>query len=497
MLDWKSINVDKCCINGIYEGFSGIQYFNEVRDGVVQHPEKGLFAAIKDMALEEMQKWYPQATEAWAYLNFLLKSSVCYVEYLDMHGRKNKMCLCANINILKACTEYKDGQLTFKLSDPNSLRKFSAVDVNAKVNYSVTGLKINKKLYTSLKLPIFLKGTQIHIAPICLLTETLRDVLRRDGITRYEYMKDNGDTRTLDTTLDRTVLIKHYTSERADEMLNSTSASLDTLFNKGYIRVVELGASKYDSGVRALNLAKINTYKQIEDSDVDYRFIDVDFGGLQDTFHYYMERIVSPEVLLKYVKDFIPEINSDNLAYLRQELFAKVDTNITYGSTQYLRFLYLYMLDHPEVFGEAIKPIFNIDMGISQSTGQSTEEAGAVVDLGISTSDESEDIGDLGVSSTNDWGSIARGSSAHEVNEDFDWDSINTDNFDFGISDDNIEAIEAEVAFGLEFEDIDKAESDDMVDSVADMVDSAIANNDSAAAADDADDILTKTFKFE
>ena len=477
MLDWKSINVDKCYINGIYEGFSGIQYFNEVRDGVVQHPEKGLFAAIKDIALEEMRKWYPQATEAWAYLNFLLKSSVCYVEYLDMHGRKNKMCLCANINILKACTEYKDGQLTFKLSDPNSLRKFSAVDVNAKVNYSVTGLKINKKLYTSLKLPIFLKGTQIHIAPICLLTETLKDVLRRDGITRYEYMKDNGDTRTLDTTLDRTILIKHYTSERADEMLNSTSVSIDTLFNKGYIRVVELGASKYDSGVRALNLAKINTYKQIEDSDVDYRFIDVDFGGLQDTFHYYMERIVSPEALLKYVKDFIPEINSNNLAYLRQELFAKVDTNITYGSTQYLRFLYLYMLDHPEVFGEAIKPIFNIDMGISPV---SNIEGSDIVDLGTSASGDTEEIADLGVSQSNDWGSIARGSSAHEVNEDFDWNSVNTDNFDFGISDDNVEA---GVDFGMEFEDIDKAESNDTADS--------------ADTADDTDDIMNETFKFE
>ena len=490
MLDWKSINVDKCYINGIYEGFSGIQYFNEVRDGVVQHPEKGLFAAIKDIALEEMQKWYPQATEAWAYLNFLLKSSVCYVEYLDMHGRKNKMCLCANINILKACTEYKDGQLTFKLSDPNSLRKFSAVDVNAKVNYSVTGLKINKKLYTSLKLPIFLKGTQIHIAPICLLTETLKDVLRRDGITRYEYMKDNGDTRTLDTTLDRTVLIKHYTSERADEMLNSTSASLDTLFNKGYIRVVELGASKYDSGVRALNLAKINTYKQIEDSDVDYRFIDVDFGGLQDTFHYYMERIVSPEVLLKYVKDFIPEINSDNLAYLRQELFAKVDTNITYGSTQYLRFLYLYMLDHPEVFGEAIKPIFNIDMGISPV---SNIEGSDIVDLGTSASGDTEEIADLGVSHSNDWGSIVRGSEAHEVKEDFDWNSVNTDNFDFGISNDNVEA---GVDFGMEFEDIEKAESNDIENSADDMVDSVDAK-DSVNTADDTDDIMSKTFKFE
>ena len=437
-----------------------------------------------------MQKWYPQATEAWAYLNFLLKSSVCYVEYLDMHGRKNKMCLCANINILKACTEYKDGQLTFKLSDPNSLRKFSAVDVNAKVNYSVTGLKINKKLYTSLKLPIFLKGTQIHIAPICLLTETLKDVLRRDGITRYEYMKDNGDTRTLDTTLDRTVLIKHYTSERADEMLNSTSASLDTLFNKGYIRVVELGASKYDSGVRALNLAKINTYKQIEDSDVDYRFIDVDFGGLQDTFHYYMERIVSPEVLLKYVKDFIPEINSDNLAYLRQELFAKVDTNITYGSTQYLRFLYLYMLDHPEVFGEAIKPIFNIDMGISPV---SNIEGSDIVDLGTSASGDTEEIADLGVSHSNDWGSIVRGSEAHEVKEDFDWNSVNTDNFDFGISNDNVEA---GVDFGMEFEDIEKAESNDIENSADDMVDSVDAK-DSVNTADDTDDIMSKTFKFE
>ena len=184
---------------------------------------------------------------------------------------------------------------------------------------------------------------------------------------------------------------------------------------------------------------------------------------------------------MKYVKDFIPEINSDNLAYLRQELFAKVDTNITYGSTQYLRFLYLYMLDHPEVFGEAIKPIFNIDMGISQSTGQSTGEAGAIVDLGVSTSGGTEDIGDLGVSNNNDWGSIARGSSAHEVNEDFDWNSVNTDNFDFGISD----SAEAEVGvdFGLEFEDIEKAESNDTADS--------------ADTADDTDDIMNETFKFE
>lgn len=480
MVDWTKIDLSNCCIDGIYNNYTGMEFFNEVKDGVVQHPEKGLYSKVGATALEEMRKHFPQANEAWAYLNFLLKTSVCYVEYLDMHGRKNKMCLCANINILKACSKFVSniGKLEFALSDPSSLHKFTAVDVNGKVNYELRGIKVNKKLYTSLKLPIFLKGTSIHIAPIFLLTNILKEVLKQDGIIRYKYAKDNGDIRTLDTTFDRTILTKHYTSEHSDEMLNATSVDLYTLFNKGYIRVVELGASKFDSGVRALNIAKILSYKQIQDSEVDYRFLDVDFGGIQDTFHYYMERIADAKVLLKYAKEFVPELESDNKAYIQQELFAKVDTNITYGSTQYLRFLYLYMLDHPEIFREAVKSVFNIDMGISSADTADTVDAH---DLGISDSGSSDFGADLGTSGGNDWNSITASASA-SANQPIDWGNVNLDGIELDLESDYSTMDISD--FGMEVE--------------SELEDTGVVESTETAQTDNSDsDVFDMNFKFE
>ena len=381
MLDWKAINADACCIAGIYENIKGIQYFPSVTNGVLE--KDGLYEVLKPMVQAEMSKIYPMANEAWSYLTFLLKTSVCFVEYTDMHGKVLKLCMCSNLNILRACEKFKDGVATFSLANSDTLRKFTAADVNGTVNKEIRGIKVNKKIYTVLKVPFVLKGTRIRIVPICLLNEAMKVAANQTGITRYVYLKDNGATRTLDTTADRTMLIKHYTSEKADEMLANTSMSLDTLFNRGYIRVVEVGASKYDSGVRALNLSKIKEYKQITDDEVDYRFIDVDFAGIPDTFHHYMECITDVKVLQGYVHDFLPDLNSNNLAYLRQELFTHVDTNIIYGSTQYLRTLYLYMLDHPQVFKESVKHVFNIDVGVTSRKETPKETGLEIGELGM------------------------------------------------------------------------------------------------------------------
>ena len=179
-------------------------------------------------------------------------------------------------------------------------------------------------------------------------------------------------------------------------------------------------------------MQKYLSYKQIKDSEVDYRFLDVDFGGIQDTFHYYMERIADVDILLKYANDFVPGLKSNNRAYIQQELFAKVDTNITYGSTQYLRFLYLYMLDHPEIFGEAVKPVFNIDMGISSVDTVDTVDAH---DLGISDSGFSDFGADLGTSGGNDWGSITASASA-SANQPIDWGNINLDGIELDLESD-------------------------------------------------------------
>ena len=81
MIDWKSIDRDKCCINGIYEGIGGITYFPAVTDGKIEDSgvENNLYDRLKDVAKGEIDKRYPSSTTSWAYLTFLLKSAVCYV----------------------------------------------------------------------------------------------------------------------------------------------------------------------------------------------------------------------------------------------------------------------------------------------------------------------------------------------------------------------------------------------------------------------------------
>ena len=427
-MDWQVINKDLCCIDNVYNDIEDLTYFPVVKNGELEM--EGLATQISDLAVSEMRRYYPNATVAWSYLMFLLKTSMCYVEYTGYNGQLRKMILCSNMNILRECRDFNVANLNYHVTDATNLNKYNGTHLNGGMNTELKAVKINKKLITELKTPILLKGTTIRVAPLCLMLRNAAMVLSRDGITRYNYYKDNGSLRSLVSTKDRSILIKHYTSEKASEMLDGASLTLDTLFNRGYIRIVELGASKYDSGVRAINVAKIKSAEEISDDEVDYRFVDVEFDTIVDTFKYHLERQSDIELLNKINGDFNenPE-HSESKPYILNEIFKKVDSNVTYGSTQYLRQLYLYMADRPEIFGASVTPTFDINMGVSDIN---------ISDGGIFTFEDMADLGVLGDTE------IVGGTVGTEVVSDtmdteFVSDTVDTEvvgnTFNLGISD--------------------------------------------------------------
>ena len=358
-MDWKSIDKDRCCIGGIYDD-SSFEYFPTVENGVLD--ESGLAKKILPLAREEMHKYYPTAGDAWCYLNFLLKTSICYVEYTGYNGQLKKSLMCSNINIIKECNSLHGVVFT----ESRNVSNFNGTHVNGEPNKLIKALKINKKLLTEPKVPMYLKNAVIRVVPIGKMYESAQRILNDKRIMRYTYFKDNGSERTLVTTCDRTILLRHYTSEKSSEMLDSTCISVDTLINRGYIKVLELGASKYDSGVRALNIAKIKSYEEITDDEVDYRFVDVDFSTIVDTFKFHIERQSDIELLNNVNKDLNPDAKeSTSKPYILNALFQVVDSNVVYGSTQYLRELYLYMADHPNIFGASVVQSFDFNMGVS------------------------------------------------------------------------------------------------------------------------------------
>ena len=417
-MDW-TIDKENYCIAGIYDDFKGITYFPVVENGVLE--DSSFSDKIIGVATQEMQKLNPnmRVTESWSYLMFLLKTSICYVEYLGFNGQLRKMLLCANLNLIRECHDISLNGVTHHLTDATNINKFNSTHVLPTTCNEIKGIKINKKLLTEVRQPMLLRNSIIRVAPICLMLQNANIILNTGGISKYEYYKDNGTIRDIVTTKDRGTLTKHYTSEKVDEMIADSVLSIDTILNRGYMRVIELGASKYDSGVRAINVAKIKSERQIDESEVDYRFVDVDLSTVVDTFKYHMERIDDLHILNTVLHD-LTDINSvaDSKPYILGELFGVVDSNVTYGSTQYLRALYLYMVDRPQIFSTVVKGGFSIDMGVTSDKGYVT----GIPDTELANTE----LVDMGLADTE----IAE--LTDSVSEDIDIDTLIAD---FGVAD--------------------------------------------------------------
>lgn len=348
-----------------------LQPFDFFRDGVVDFStfeglagQSSLLDEIR--AFREESAGYKMPNDKWMLFSYLLSVSVCYVEvpkWVTKMGVRtatyDKFLCTRNPKLMGAWMGMPANEMQAKYS-PRIKMGFNDHELHqlklVKLNQSNKGNSITVPRSA-------VNCEEIHCMPLFMLNAMVhgfRDKLN-NSILRFTFLKDNGTERVLDTTLSNDILMKYYN----DTMFVSTMLSgvdidgnnlggihLSSRISRGFIRVPELGSSIYDeTGVRALNLARITKIEEI--SEIDDRYIHVDLNSVQNNFNECIEWMVTkmPEALPVIYKD-ITEKDAElkTAPVLVTELEEYVSNRIIIMSTEYKRFLHNYMVDHPNYF---------------------------------------------------------------------------------------------------------------------------------------------------
>ena len=201
----------------------------------------------------------------------------------------------------------------------------------------------------------------------------------RDSIIEFTYLKDNGTFRTLNTTLSSDILYDYYgDTAYVGSMLENVdipnmSASEDGLVHiskgqgRGYVRVPEVGLSKYDAtGVRALNVSRVLACKKVD--SVDRSFINVDISSVVYNFNECLDHLAStsPEMVLPMAKALGVFASDDEapteLASLLSAVKTYVSNQDTLFSTKYREQLHLFMIHNSVWFSRYTgKPVMRAE----------------------------------------------------------------------------------------------------------------------------------------
>lgn len=186
--------------------------------------------------------------------------------------------------------------------------------------------------------------------------DMLYDMAKIDCV-KVTFYKDGGQLREITTTFDDAIVRKYYGSSdfyfkgvegwyQGDFVKNRT-------LGRGYVRVIELGGSKYDNPLRSINYARIISIETGVEPDTS--FINIDLNSVVESFkkgvqkHYkeFREIVDMLEIMQvgstrKYGNGV--EIGSADML----EIWADNQSNIL--STVFHRSLALFMLGNPQWF---------------------------------------------------------------------------------------------------------------------------------------------------
>lgn len=186
----------------------------------------------------------------------------------------------------------------------------------------------------------------------------------KEGIVKVEFLKDNGQIRGIFTTLDFPKVKEIYGSGDYYDSAVLDSYDGDFLKNRslsrGFIRVPEIGGSKYDGGTRSINYARIISIDYNEEPDL--AFINIDLGTVLEGFQNGVQKHANKA---KDIVDMLEIFEIDGGAWKseigKKTRFLNKDmvSLLTWSeeqkmllSTVFLRDLCLFMLGNPQWFGD-------------------------------------------------------------------------------------------------------------------------------------------------
>lgn len=239
---------------------------------------------------------FPETPYRTAIYKYLLSNFLCYLEVPATTFRSdigvtkqtfNKMLVTANTYVMSEWLNVELRDLPDKYSsrvfgisydEPDSLTPYVKLTESKEGNRKITCPRADIDLGA--------KGTRV--IPLFMLEAGVNELYKsmQDKVVKVTFLKDSGQFREIFTTADMKKFRDIYGSGQFLEDAVLESYDGDFLANKtlsrGYIKVPEVGASRYDNPTRSINYARIS--KITTDEEPDLSFIDIDLGTVKDSF---------------------------------------------------------------------------------------------------------------------------------------------------------------------------------------------------------------------
>lgn len=325
------------------------------------------------------------------FYDYLLSISICYVEipkWITKNGipqkTYDKFLATRNPAIMSAWMGFSVNEMQAKYSTRIQQSNVDFISGELRVAKLTSSAKGNSISIPRNNLPV----EEMTCTPLFMLyamTNGFYGVLK-DNIVKFTYLKDNETIRELPSTINFEILMSYYSDNSfISAMLGGVDVFstdqggmlLSTKQSRGYIKLPELGCSKYDySGVRSLNISRLLRMEIIP--EVDRTFIDVDLNSVVDTFKSSLDGLLvsNPDAISKVYTDLnIEEEQPGGISSvaLVDKIKSYVDTCNLVLTTSFKRALHIFMIQHPDIFPLYTgKPVENAVISSSKNYGIET-----------------------------------------------------------------------------------------------------------------------------
>lgn len=335
---------------------------------------------------------YPETVYRSAVYKYLIRDYLCYYEaptvVKDVGGvgfrdSYNKFLVTANLYViaywLGISLEEANAQYGYRVDEAC---EDNECDMFPYVKLYETREGVRKVSKPRKDLDLGIEGTRV--IPVYALKAGVDVLYRKCSSDFYsvDFFKDSGQERAINTTFDISKIREVYGDgdffrSGVEGMYRGEFLENPNL-DRGYIRVFEVGGSRYDNPLRSINYARIVSFQKQEP---DLTYIDIDLSSVINTFESGITMSganISDVVEMLKIYD-VGKINDQDTKKIGSilELNTWVEGQEILLSTVFLRQLALFMIGNPQWF--------------DGYTGKAKETFGA-------TADNLEDFDDLDMS---------------------------------------------------------------------------------------------------
>ena len=195
-----------------------------------------------------------------------------------------------------------------------------------------------------------------RVVPVYALDIGIRELYRvaSSDYTSVVFIKDGGAVREINVTFNpdklREIYDSSYVSENMEYVYDGNFAE-NPYLERGYIRVFEVGSSKYDSPLRCINFSRIISFGV---GDPDLAYINIDLTGVMGVFKDCVNNnLLDSQEIVATLKEYGvggEEAFDGKAVVTPMDLISWAEGREVLLGTVFLRELALFMISNPQWF---------------------------------------------------------------------------------------------------------------------------------------------------